>query len=141
MLGSLDHARVPDFIWLHFAIIGECIDRNKRTPHICLRCNHCYWCHFKIARHIRIPTIKATINPTIPMIISKPEPVVYFPMFFNNIRFIFKDHFQIVWSINESSFADPVVILRRIERIFAAIALSLSINTACYDAVIFIILR
>ena len=35
----------------------------------------CYSCHLKIARHTRTPTITATINPTIPMIISRPEPV------------------------------------------------------------------
>ena len=28
----------------------ECIDCNKRTPHICFRCNYCYSCHFKIER-------------------------------------------------------------------------------------------
>src|SRR5205809_395447 len=26
----------------------ECVDCNKRTPHICFRCNYCYSCHFKI---------------------------------------------------------------------------------------------
>ena len=29
---------------------GECIDCDKRTPHICLKCNYCYSCHFKIER-------------------------------------------------------------------------------------------
>jgi hypothetical protein len=27
---------------------GECIDCNKRTIHICLKCHYCYSCHFKI---------------------------------------------------------------------------------------------
>ena len=29
---------------------SECIDCNKRTTHICLRCHYCYSCHFKIER-------------------------------------------------------------------------------------------
>jgi hypothetical protein len=28
----------------------ECVDCNKRTPHICFRCNYCYSSHFKIER-------------------------------------------------------------------------------------------
>jgi hypothetical protein len=28
----------------------ECIDCNKRTPHVCGRCRYCYSCHFKIER-------------------------------------------------------------------------------------------
>ena len=27
---------------------GQCVDCNKRTPHICLKCHYCYSCHFKI---------------------------------------------------------------------------------------------
>ena len=27
---------------------NECIDCNKRTIHICLKCHYCYSCHFKI---------------------------------------------------------------------------------------------
>ncbi|MFZ0514910.1 MAG: hypothetical protein WAM14_25130 [Candidatus Nitrosopolaris sp.] len=27
---------------------GQCIECNKRTPHICLKCNYCYSCHPKI---------------------------------------------------------------------------------------------
>lgn len=27
---------------------GECIDCNKRTIHICLKCHYCYSCHFKV---------------------------------------------------------------------------------------------
>ena len=46
---------------------------------------HYYSCHLTIARHIMIPSITATFNPTIPMIISRPEPLVYFPIFFCNI--------------------------------------------------------
>lgn len=29
---------------------GECIECNKRTPHICLKCNYCYSCHPKMER-------------------------------------------------------------------------------------------
>jgi hypothetical protein len=29
---------------------SECIECNKRTPHICLKCNYCYSCHPKIER-------------------------------------------------------------------------------------------
>jgi len=28
----------------------ECIDCNKRTPHVCDRYRYCYSCHFKIER-------------------------------------------------------------------------------------------
>jgi len=28
----------------------KCLDCDKSTPHICLRCNCCYSCHFKIER-------------------------------------------------------------------------------------------
>ena len=34
----------------HDSRYKECIDCNKRTPHICFRCNYCYSCHFKIER-------------------------------------------------------------------------------------------
>jgi hypothetical protein len=51
-----------------------------------------------------IPTITAIINPTIPMIISAPEPVVYLPIVFSSIILLFKDHSKIVWNIDESSF-------------------------------------
>ena len=27
---------------------SKCIDCSKRTPHICVRCQYCYSCHFKI---------------------------------------------------------------------------------------------
>lgn len=30
------------------ALYSECIDCNKRTTHICLKCHYCYSCHFKI---------------------------------------------------------------------------------------------
>ena len=26
----------------------QCLECNKRTPHICLKCNYCYSCHPKI---------------------------------------------------------------------------------------------
>ena len=29
---------------------SECIDCNKRTTCICLKCNYCYSCHFKIEK-------------------------------------------------------------------------------------------
>ena len=29
---------------------SECIDCNKRTTYICLKCNYCYSCHFKIEK-------------------------------------------------------------------------------------------
>jgi len=32
---------------------GDCIDCNKRTPHVCDRCHYCYSCHFKIERKER----------------------------------------------------------------------------------------
>ena len=28
----------------------DCIDCNKRTPHVCITCHHCYSCHPKIER-------------------------------------------------------------------------------------------
>jgi hypothetical protein len=27
---------------------SHCIDCNKRTSHICIKCHYCYSCHFKI---------------------------------------------------------------------------------------------
>lgn len=27
---------------------SQCIDCNKRTTHICIKCHYCYSCHFKI---------------------------------------------------------------------------------------------
>jgi hypothetical protein len=27
---------------------NQCIDCNKRTTHICIRCHYCYSCHYKI---------------------------------------------------------------------------------------------
>ena len=68
---------------------GEYIDRNKKTPHICLRCDHCYY-HLKISSHIRAPTIKAATNPTIPIIMSQLEPRVFLRIFFSIIRFYLK---------------------------------------------------
>jgi hypothetical protein len=64
-------------------------------------------CHYKIARHHMIPTIMATTNPRIPMIMSKSAPLVS-AIFFSNIVFLFKDHFLIVWSMNELSSADSL---------------------------------
>ena len=64
-------------------------------------------CHYKIARHHMIPTIMATTNPRIPMIMSKSAPLVS-AIFFSNIVFLFKDHFPIVWSMNELSSADSL---------------------------------
>ena len=29
---------------------SACIDCNKRTTYICLKCNYCYSCHFKIEK-------------------------------------------------------------------------------------------
>jgi len=29
---------------------GVCMECNKRTPHICLKCNYCYSCHPKMER-------------------------------------------------------------------------------------------
>jgi len=31
-------------------VYHECIDCKKRTPHICIECNHCYSCHPNIER-------------------------------------------------------------------------------------------
>lgn len=28
----------------------DCIDCNKRTPHVCIRCHYCYSCHPKIEK-------------------------------------------------------------------------------------------
>ena len=78
-------------------------------------CNPCWSCHPRIARHIRIPTIKAAINPTIPMIMSQFEPLLLLRIFFGNMRLIFKRHSKILCDINEWVFAAPVVILRRME--------------------------
>ena len=64
-------------------------------------------CHYKIARHHMIPTIMATTNPRIPMIMSKSAPLVS-AIFISNIVFLFKDHFLIVWSMNELSSADSL---------------------------------
>ncbi len=64
-------------------------------------------CHYKIARHHMIPTIMATTNPRIPMIMSKSAPLVS-AIFFSNIVFLFKDHFLIVSSMNELSSADSL---------------------------------
>jgi hypothetical protein len=27
-----------------------CADCEKRTPHICLKCNYCFSCHYKVER-------------------------------------------------------------------------------------------
>jgi hypothetical protein len=53
-----------------------------------------------------IPAIIATTNPRIPMIMSASPPLV--PILLSNIVFLFKDHFLIVWSMNELSFVDPL---------------------------------
>jgi hypothetical protein len=45
-------------------------------------------CQSNIARHIRIPTITATINPTIPMIMSKFAPLLLLRIFFSNIHLL-----------------------------------------------------
>jgi hypothetical protein len=29
-------------------LYSQCIDCNKRTTHICVKCHYCYSCHFKI---------------------------------------------------------------------------------------------
>ena len=42
---------------------GECIDCNKRTPHICLKCNYCYSCHFKVERMEKEYPLKQIIIP------------------------------------------------------------------------------
>jgi hypothetical protein len=46
--------------------------------------------HLKIPRHIRIPTIKATTNPTIPKIMSQFPPPVLLLMFYNHIYLYLK---------------------------------------------------
>ena len=60
--------------------------------HRFIRCNHCYSCHPKIARHTRNPTINATTNPTIPSIMSMFEPLALFRIFLSNIHLLFKDN-------------------------------------------------
>ena len=42
---------------------GDCVDCNKRTPHICLECNYCYSCHFKVERMEKEYPLKQIIIP------------------------------------------------------------------------------
>jgi hypothetical protein len=59
----------------------------------------CCLCHYKIARHHMIPTIMATTNPRIPMIMSASAPLVS-AIFFSNVCFAFKDDSLILRLIN-----------------------------------------
>jgi hypothetical protein len=48
-VSNLDDARVPDFLWYQLAI--RRVHRlQQETPHIRIRCNYCYSCHFKKER-------------------------------------------------------------------------------------------
>ena len=53
--------------------IGVYKTLQDESPRICLGCTHCYMSHPKIARHTRIPTATATINPKTPAIMSQSE--------------------------------------------------------------------
>lgn len=86
-----------DFVQLNIATRRVYIkDPNKTTPHICLRSKIISCCsgQSKIARHIRIPTIAATITPMIPMIMSMFALLLLLLTFFGYIDLIFKDDFQ-----------------------------------------------
>ena len=41
---------------------SECIDCNKRTTCICLKCNYCYSCHFKIEKIEKERMKKVPVN-------------------------------------------------------------------------------
>ena len=47
--------------------------QQDESPHICLGSIHCNLSYPKIARHTRIPTTTATINPKTPAIMSQSE--------------------------------------------------------------------
>ena len=52
---------------------GECIDCTKRTPHICLKCNYCYTCHFKIERIEKEHWLRRVIVP----VKERPQEIHY----------------------------------------------------------------
>ena len=94
---GLSLCTVRDFIQLNIAIRRLYIkDPNKTTPHICLRSKIISCCsgQSKIARHIRIPTIAATITPMIPMIMSMFALLLLLLTFFGYFDLIFKDDSQ-----------------------------------------------
>ena len=64
--------------------------------------------HFKIARHTRIPTTRATTNPKIPTVMSTVEPLPYLPIFLGNISVLFKGHSQDM--MNSTSYYHYIVL-------------------------------
>ncbi len=39
----------------------KCADCNKRTPHICLKCNFCFSCHYKVERIEKSEKVRQSI--------------------------------------------------------------------------------
>ena len=117
--GDCHCARVRDFIQLNIAIRRLYIkDPNKTTPHICLRSKIISCCsgQSKIALHIRIATIAATITPMIPMIMSMFALLLLLLTFFGYIDLIFKDGSQMYIDDKRIEFSRScVAILRKRE--------------------------
>jgi hypothetical protein len=137
-------ARVRDFIQLKITIRRLYIkDPNKTTPHICLRGKIISCCsgQSKIARHIKIPTIAATITPITPMIMSVFAPLLLLLTFSGYIDSIFKDDSQMYIDDKRIEFSRSVLpSYLREKMFFVVLALSLSYNCSIW-CVIFIILR
>ncbi|MGB6531331.1 MAG: hypothetical protein WBF33_24755, partial [Candidatus Nitrosopolaris sp.] len=71
--------------------ISRVTSRDSVRPEpISAQVSICYLFLYNIARHHMIPTIMATTNPRIPMIMSKSAPLVS-AIFFSNICITFKD--------------------------------------------------
>jgi hypothetical protein len=92
-----------------------------RTHNICLMKSFDSY-HPKIARHTRNPMINAATTPTIPMIMSKFEPLLFLRMFSSSLHLIYKDHSGILAYSNR--WFCYIVIFRRTD--FAIITLSIS---------------
>ena len=45
-----DYYNMHEYLSSTNLVYYDCIECKKRTPHICIRCHHCYSCHPKIER-------------------------------------------------------------------------------------------